>query len=311
MGGIVGLTSAEQRARATATAWSESGNAAECLRPWAVADKWQEFRDGTNGAWSVMPHPWSPTDTFDKWHKVGNDIVQYANPVDTYTPPVGQTPGTGFTPATDNGLQLMLKIGTGNNQDVISSGWFKALELPCASGNVGADCYRENIAGCTTQTYSIGDTLTVSTKQGEMVGPTEQGVNGSQQIFGLIQQDPDARWQKDNPNQPYVPGVPQPGRVVSSAYPNSPRIVPVALINIDDFLSTDPNGKSTVTIINIMGFFIEGTCGGNVSYTLESYNDCQQNNGAVVGRLVDYVGLKKGTTTIGDWSFIHIIQLVR
>jgi hypothetical protein len=98
---------------------------------------------------------------------------------------------------------------------------------------------------------------------------------------------------------------------MNSKFPVSPRIVPVALFNIDEFLATDPNGKSEVTISNIMGFSIEGTCSGKTTFAVEPYNDCQKNNGAVVGRLVDLMGTRRGDTTIGDSSFIQIIQLVR
>jgi Flp pilus assembly protein TadG len=309
-GHLVGVN--QQGVRATATAWTAAANTTECLKPWAVADKWRELRNGASGGWPNGEKPWSPTDTFDKWRVQGNNVSLYPDPRDMYIPPTNGTPGTGFTPATDIGLQLMLKLGTGNNNDVISSGWFKALELPCPNGNSGADCYRYNIANCTTQAYSIGDTLSVSTQQGQMVGPTEQGVNGSQQIQGLVQKDPGAQWVKDNPTAPYVPGQPQPGRVVGSNYASSPRIVPVALIDIDDFLATSPNGRSTVRIVNIMGFFIEGTCGGQVTFQLEAYNSCQQNNGAVVGRLVRYTGMQVGTApSVGNAAFLNVIQLVR
>jgi hypothetical protein len=304
----------DQGVRATATAWAYPGNTSECLKPWAVADKWVEFRNGEAGAWPEGEKPWEPTDTFDKWVKSGPDLVPYPNPIDSYTPHGENTQGSGFTPATDNGLQMMLKLGTDQTNDAISSGWFKALELPCESGNQGADCYRENIYGCTTLEVSIGDTLTVSSENGMMAGPTEQGVMGGGPVdvaISLVGRDPNARWVKDNPSQTYEPGVPQPGKVMFSAFPVSPRIVPVALFNIDEFLATDPNGKSEVTISNIMGFFIEGTCSGKTTFAVEPYNDCQKNNGAVVGRLVDLMGTRRGDTTIGDSSFIQIIQLVR
>lgn len=301
-GHLVGV--GQQGVRATATAWTASANTTECLKPWAVADKWAERRP--------TEKLWEPTDTFDKWQRQGNNVTLYPDPRDYYVPHTDGTTGTGFTPATDLGLQLMLKLGTGQANDPISSGWFQALELPCPNGNSGADCYRYNIANCTTLQYSIGDTITVSSQQGQMVGPTEQGVNGSQQIQGLVQKDPGAYWVKDNPTAPYVSGQGQPGRVVGSNYASSPRIVPVALIDIDDFLSTSPNGKSTVTIANIMGFFIEGTCGGQVTFQLESYNSCQQNNGAVVGRLVKYMGMQSGTApSVGNAAFLNVIQLVR
>lgn len=305
---LVGVTS--QGVRATATAQGGAGNATDCLKPWAVADKWVEVRPTAK--------TWDPLDTFDKWITKGQNAgTLYPLPRDYYVPTTKTDVGSGFTPGTDLGLQLVLKLGAGSNESVWSSGWFKALDLPCAKGG-GGDCYRENIMGCNGVTFKIGDKLTVSTEQGVKAGPTEQGANGTPQGgdgLGLIEQDPTAKWVKDPVDAPYVPGQPQPGSVMYSKYPVSPRIVPVALISLDDFLATDPNGKSEVTIVNIMGFFIEGTCNDpkNV-FPLEphAFQDCKKNNGAVVGRLVGEIGLKIGTDDINaNAAFLKVIRLVR
>jgi Flp pilus assembly protein TadG len=306
-GHLIGING--QRVRATATAQPSVANTTDCLKPWAIVDKWDERRPTTK--------TWEPTDTFDKWEKQGPDTVLLPDPVDYYEAPTASSAGTGFNPTTDLGLQVMLKIGSGGAADTISSGWFKAIDLPCASGNVGADCYRENIYSCTTQQYSIGDTLDVNTQQGVMAGPTEQGVMGSNNPndpLGLYQRDPDARWVKEVAGSPYVPGQPQPGEVKYSAYASSPRIVPVPVINIDSFFASDPNGQSTVTIVNILGMFIEGTCSANPDFEVESYIDCSGNNGAVVGRLVRLTGLKTGGAgpVVGPQAaWMSVIQLVR
>ncbi len=109
--------------------------------------------------------------------------------------PTASSPGTGFTPfdaqgnkTSDYGLELTLKIGSA--QSSISSGWFLALDLLKADGTIshGANDYSNNIAGCSGQTYKIGDTLSVSSEQGNMVGPTQQGVNA------LTANDPNAVW---------------------------------------------------------------------------------------------------------------------
>lgn len=308
-GHLIGVS--QQGVRATATAWTATANSATCLKPWAVADKWAEFRNGATGAWPGGQKPWEPTDTFDKWTGNGTNVALYPDPRDSYVPPTDTITGTGFTPDADFGRQLILKAGSAS--DPISAGWFQALQLPCASDNSGASCYRENIYGCTTMTYSIGDTIQVDNKTGNMVGPTEQGVNGGGPVpvgQALVQQDPDAKWKATGP---YVPGQPQPGFVEGGKGMNSPRIVPVALIDIDDYLSTSPSGKSTVKIVNIMGFFVEGTCGSKTEPILESYNDCSKNNSAVVGRLVRAIGLQVGSGPVvgPDSSFLKVIQLVR
>ena len=56
----MGITS--QDVRATATAQVITGNAVECMKPWAIADKWDEnWEDGVANA-----GPWTPDSDFDK-----------------------------------------------------------------------------------------------------------------------------------------------------------------------------------------------------------------------------------------------------
>jgi hypothetical protein len=226
--------------------------------------------------------------------------------------------GSGFNPIDDFGMQLMLKMGTDNPKERISSGWFMALDLP-GTCKTGGDCYREHIMGCSGQTMTIGETVDISTDTltGAKVGPTVQGVEGTPQggdDLGLIEQDPDAHWVKDSPGSLWVSGTPQPGKVVGSRYATSPRIVVVPLFNPDEYQQTDPHGKSSIHITNIMGFFIEGVCGGKTpSFEIEWYVKCAGNNGAVIGRLVTAPGLKAGGPVPigGDSAFLKSVQLVR
>jgi hypothetical protein len=92
-----------------------------------------------------------------------------------------------------------------------------------------------------------------------------------------------------------APGVCPDGQYHST----SPRIVPVALFDIDAFYAGSPNGKSTVPITNIMGFFVEGMGGAG--------------NKDVVGRLVEVPGtLNKGSSTVPvTSSFLRTVLLVR
>src|SRR4051812_25332037 len=186
---IMGITS--QDVRATATAQVETGNAAECLKPWAIGDKWREnWESGT-----ANTGPWTPVSTFDKYQKQGNNWVPDPSVTtpDVYVAPSATDPGTGFTPFDANGdptaefgLQLVLKVGSAQN--VLSAGWFQAVDLPNPDGSPssgGAD-YRNYIANCTTRVFKIGDSIPVET--GNMVGPTGQGVGD------LVAKDPGASW---------------------------------------------------------------------------------------------------------------------
>ena len=54
----------------------------------------------------------------------------------------GNRDATGYNPATDRGLQLVLK---NNNQDKVAPSMYNAWAIP---GSIGGDDYRENIATC-------------------------------------------------------------------------------------------------------------------------------------------------------------------
>jgi hypothetical protein len=291
---IVGVNS--QNVRATATAAVTTGNATDCLKPWAVADKWNENWEG--GAPSVGP--WTPTSVFDKYMKgSGNTMVPdpAVTTPDAYVPPTATDPGSGFTPfdALGNptpmyGLQLTLKIGEA--EDRISSGWFQALALPNADGSPssGGNDYRDNIANCNPNVFSIGDTI--PTEQGNMIGPTSQGVDD------LVAKDPGAVW---NTSTQSLQGSCAPGICADGLYhAQSPRTVPVVLFDIDSFFAGSPNGKTSVTVANIMGFFVESMVNGN------------KGSKNVVGRLVAIPGLTQGTTNVTETaSFMRKVLLVR
>jgi hypothetical protein len=287
---ILGLTS--QDVRAMATAQVTTGNASECMRPWAVADKWTE--NWENGAASTAP--WTVDSVFDKYMKSGSGYVPDPSVTtpDVYTAPTSTDPGSGFTPFLANGdpsamygLELQLKIGSA--EDRISSGWFQALDLPNADGSAssGGSDYRYNIGHCNPNVFQIGDTI--PTETGNMVGPTKQGIDD------LVATDPGASW---NTSTNSLQGSCAPGVCPGGYQARSPRIVPVVLFNVDDFFQGSPNGKSTVTISNIMGFFVEGMGGPGNKY--------------VLGRLAAIPGMHKAGSNVDETaSFMRKVLLVR
>jgi hypothetical protein len=297
---IVGILS--QDVRATATAQVQTGNAVECMKPWAVADKWDE--NWENGA--PNSGPWTIDSDFDKYLQQGNRYEP--NPAvttpDVYVAPTANDPGTGFTPfdadgnpTSDYGLQIVLKIGAAH--DGLSSGWFLALDLLNADGTTGSGAadYRNNIKNCNGTIFAIGDTLTVASEQGNMIGPTRQGVEGGGPGgMSLIEKDSGASWSTATRS---IQGSCAPGVCADGQwYARSPRIVPVPLFNLDAFFAGSPTGKTTVTITNIVGFFIEGMCGPG--------------NKDVCGRLVAIPGLTRGGGSVTESaSFLHKVLLVR
>jgi hypothetical protein len=326
----------EQGVRATATAQIRTGNATECLRPWAVADKWEEHvkfvctnpsqTQPCQGSWvDNTGNPWTTNDFFDKWDRNSNPptldttIPSPTPGADVYRAPGtnGQNDlGTGFSlynadgTYRDFGQPVRLKLGS--NTDPVSSGWFLSLDLAseCTNGgcptNSGAQMYQWAIQNCVGGTVGIGDTLPVET--GNMVGPTDHGVyqHTGNDPLALYERDPGATWDAaaKTIRNSCAPGVCNDGRW----YPFSPRLVPVALFNADSYLQAGYTGANgSVTITNIMGFFIisqaqAGTVGLNTS---------GNQNGTVYGVMVSYPGLVQNSNITTTASFLQTIVLVK
>jgi Flp pilus assembly protein TadG len=226
-GHILGIST--QNIRASAVALAATANTSDCLKPWAVADKWAE-----------PDASWDPTDTFDP--SAGDDY--------RYQGELGPNdPGTGFRapPDSPNDLGTRLTLKVGSPHDTINPGWFQALDLGVCGH--GASCYRWEIANCaTTSPYGIGDDI--PKKNGNMDGPTEQGTQD------LIDQDPNAEW--DPINKRVINSCVGPPYTCSVAgLKQSPRIVSVPIFDLERYLQTGGPGNGTVHITNILGFFVD------------------------------------------------------
>lgn len=275
---LLGVTS--QKIKATATARATPSNAAECLRPWAVPDQWQELS--------------APPETFDRYYMNGPNRGQLLpSPQDVYVAPTESDPGTGYSVPEDLGALVTLKFGNPSGSDPIQPGWYLPVDIPRADGSIppGGDAYRENIASCNGIAVQIGEYLRL--EQGAKIGPTIQGVNA------LIAQDPNASW---NPTTNSVDGSCAPSPACG---PQSPRIVALPIFDVDNFqYSQSTNewaycgavGNKCVRVTNILGFFVVGVQGNNV-----------------VGYLMKYAGVKISTGwQIGESSaFGWTINLVR
>ena len=256
---------------ATATAEASSANAESCLLPFTIPDKWTEKSDGKG----VADGPWDPSKTFDLYLTKGsnqNGGAPLANP-DVYVPP-GQTGYTGYNPATDIGLEIALK---NNNQNKVSPSVYNPYDPP---GSTGGSDYRNNIANCNTTVLKLGDWLVPET--GNMVGPTQQGVND------LIAEDPGAYW--DTSCNCVKGSDPKYGG-------QSPRIGRVPLYNPTVYGQGQQSGKSgpQLQITNFLGFFIEQVDGG----------------GTVWGRITPVSGLYDATAGPATGAFPVVIRLVK
>lgn len=309
-GRLVGVT--DQGVRASAIAQVAAANASDCLKPWALADKWAENNPTPNSQWT-------PTSTFDPTGE---------HP-DVYTPQNGvDNAGTSFT-LNDVGTELTLKVGhPGDTQ--ITPGWFQALDLPCETGGNGgggggggtggddtggggrggggggsggsgggggggANCYEENIRGCTTTTYAVGNP-DLPKENGDMAGPTRFGTQD------LIDLDPEAEW--DSEAKKVVNSCVEPPYSCSQpGFKQSPRIVAIPVFDTQQYWQTGGPGQGTVHITQILGFFVD---------RLEPSNN---GNGQmdVVGVLASEAGLKvtSGGNVAPQAAFLKVIQLVR
>jgi hypothetical protein len=293
-GHLVGIT--DQGVRSTATAQILTGNTTDCLKPWAIIDRWTEFGE-----------PFSATSTFDKY----SDGKGQAPPQedDVYVPPSSAGPGSGFVLPADQGRRFAVKT---EGVD-ISSGWFREIRLPRADGNwAGGNVYRDNIMTCGGLPYSIAqpgiacpadigqdDAAYWATKgcfgvkTGGTVGPTAQGIEF------LTAQDSSAT---------YVDGT---GIVGSTFSPptSSPRVVAIGVMDVDDYLSRNPTGSNgTVRLVNIYGFFIEGMGEVNADGTMQLDPKCK----AVIGRLIRIPTSGSGSSPLPvTASFLVKIILVR
>jgi hypothetical protein len=284
-GQLVGLN--QQGVRAMAMAKVAIATATDCLKPWGVIDKWDEYVPTTA--------PWTNTSVFDKYITNGSNkgnIDTSLTPPDNYIPPTSSSPGTGFHPyypdksyTPDYGRQIALTVGTQNDFQ-FATGWFAPLALYDSTG--GKD-YKNAIKGCVGTTYEIGQQIEVDTEPGLKVGPTEQAVNSD--VDSIVNKDPGAYWDTSL-NPPY-------GGIANSAFGVSPRIVLVPLVNPDEMAMVNKGGRTTVAISNIMGFFVEGY---------------DQSAKSVTGRLVTTAGqMKIGTLPPvgGVSSFLSAIVLIR
>lgn len=295
----------DQGVRATATARIVTGDTTNCLRPWAVLDRWLEA-----GAEGPAPLPMS---TFDRYSD-GQGNNPPPEP-DVYTPP-WEDGRTGYTLPDDYGRPFAIKMGpSGGNE--ISSGWFRTIDLARAdTTQLGNNTVQTNILTCNGLPSSIASPTTVPcpvdipnnhadtaywatqgcyrVQTGATVGSTRNTVEE------LMARDLGARWLN--------------GGISGSRFSpptSSPRVVPIGVMDIDWYLRTDPTGNNgVVRMVNIYGFFIEGM--GNVDRNTGAIT-MAPNGQSVIGRIMTMPAMQTGGTSTlpANSAFLQSIILVR
>ena len=308
-GRLAGVES--QGVRATATAQIATGDTTDCLKPWAIIDRWDEY----NAAGGEPDYPnvdpdFGPTSTYDKYStgKGGNPPPE----PDLYVAPGPSGLGTGFRLPDDLGRQFAIKVDT-NNTASVSSGWFRAIRLPRLDGQSGGSVYRSNIESCGGLPASFAGPGTqpcpanigtgdaaywatqgcFATEPGNMVGPTSAGIET------LVARDPNASWGASGiQNSNFDPPT------------SSPRVVPIGVLDIDNFLAQDPSGGNGVLrLVNIYGFYVEGM--GDVNSTTGAIA-LNKSGKSVIGRLMTIPAKGTGSGKLpASASFLRTIILVR
>lgn len=250
-GQLIGLT--DQGVRATATAQAATGNASDCLKPFAIPDKWDDFYDQDA---PVDANNWTADDHFERTTDDlgggGGGTPTPLVPPDVYVAPTETEVGTGFNLEEDLGRLLVLKAPSPSES--LAPGFFFPIRLPMTDGEYssGGDDYRWNIGHCNGVPVKIGDTL--ENEPGNMVGPTAQGM---QDLYDL---DPGATY---NESTGQIEG--SCAQSESPCAPLSPRLVAVPVFDTQVYYDGKVNGLVTLRIANILGFFINEISGGEVS----------------------------------------------
>ena len=292
--------SPDQGVRATATAQVALGSVTNCLKPWAVVDQWQEAGEAFN-----------LSSTYDKYSDGTGNNPPHED--DVYTPPSATDPGTGWQFPADSGKQFAIKIGASG--DPVSSGWFRTLDLPRAdTTQMGNDTVQSNITSCNglPSTFAAPDTVCPT----DIVGHDEAaewaakgcyrvqtGVaagSTANSVEELMARDNDAYWDGTE-----IKG--------STFHPptSSPRVVPVGVLDVDWYLSQDPNGSNGIArLVNIYGFFIEGF--GDIDKNTGAIEFPAAHGQAVIGRLISLpaTGIN-GNALVNSASFLRKIILIR
>jgi Flp pilus assembly protein TadG len=226
IGPIFGVTTVDIIAMATAEA--SPATSVTCVKPFTIPDKWVENQD---------PGGWTPNSTFDMYDDKGRPL---ANP-DVYNGDLTSPNYSGFNSERDKGLQLMIRAGTGNE---IAPSTYYSWAMP---GGTGGSFYRDNIDGCNQTYIAPGSHPIITQEPGNMVGPTNQGVDD------LIAQDANAYWD-DSCNC-----------VKGSAFKISPRVFPIPVFDPVYFTDGKQNGRNaSLKVANVIGFFVTSRNGNNV-----------------------------------------------
>ena len=230
---------------ATATAAWLPANVTDCVRPFAVPDRWSD----TSGAWT-------PDRTFDKFVTSGRRVGDLLPTPDTYIAPSAASAGTGVTAGAFCNTRVRLRL-----PDVLEPihPWdMVPLDLERGDGFVpGGDKFYRNVTSCHSLNTALGARVP------RPLGDPEDSLRAG--IRDLIARDPGAAW---DPVQRKVVG----GCAAAGTCAQSPRIIAIGLFNPDRYETDRMNGGVThVTMTNFIGFFVSQIGGSDIDGYMTFY----------------------------------------
>ena len=220
------------------------GTQGVCVKPLAVPDRWLDNDDDDGNRIWDEPESWTyepDAPPLDYYARAGSDS------------PTGY--GSNFTYDAmsdyplDYGRPMTIKAAedTADPSDAPVDSFFFPWVMPIteervgecrwqSEGESGADAYRANICNCNTTPISLD--VEYETENGDMEGPTFQGIRE------LIKMDPDAHWD------------PLAQVVKSSQYADntSPRIIKIATFDPSEYMKP---GKTGLKFNNFLKVFVE------------------------------------------------------
>jgi hypothetical protein len=233
---------------ATAIAETKDANTTDCLKPIAIPDRWIEL-------YPTPPVPWTTTSRYDLIDPM--TMMSLGTP-DRYIRPTQDNVGTGFQTNVEFGAHVTLMPGSIATPISDVKPWlYLPVQIP--SSVWGPNNVLENTRSCAKATVGFGRVLNIAT--GGI--PANAGLVG-QGLLELFNSDPTAVWNTathrvDNSCAESV------GRCASMRS-MSPRVIAVALYDPKVLQTTSRTAlPTTVTVRNIVGFFIESVAGNNVT----------------------------------------------
>jgi Flp pilus assembly protein TadG len=216
-----------QSVRALASAKVLLGNASTCLRPLAIPDSWIDNFD----AQPPIDTIWTIDDLFAL-------VPPGGGTPDQYVPPTPSSAGSSYTFAGSYGVRVRLIPGDITAEIPIGNRYFQ-MDLPRTGGMTAAERYAANLGSCNGEPVTIGSAV-------PSMSNAQSVTNAA--IDALILSDSGATWN----------GV----GITGSAFSVSPRLITIALIDPEIYAQPGPN--NTLTIRNMVGFFVEQRIGGDI-----------------------------------------------